>query len=87
MANPPPKTRRTQLDTLQDVKAEIARTVRKLRAVKCDDKDHDPLRISKAKAMVFALSALADVIERADIEVRIQKLEERTAGGEASAVQ
>jgi hypothetical protein len=93
MADPSPTRRRTQLDTLQDVKAELARTVRKLRAIRCDDypgKDLAPVagnKIKQASAMVHALSMLADIIERADIEARLNKLEERTARGETPAVQ
>lgn len=92
MADPSPPRRRTQLDTLQDVKAELARTIRKLRAIKCDDypgKEFAPVasnKIKQASAMVHALSMLADLIERADVEQRLEKLEARH-GQQPPAVQ
>jgi hypothetical protein len=92
--------RRFQLDTLDDVRRCLAQNVRELRKIKCVDKDLDPIRINRGKALTGALRALADVMANDSIsrasdeairsEVRrraglVRRIEAHGADGEASA--
>jgi hypothetical protein len=68
---PPAKKRyRCQLDTLRDVKNEMARVYKETRS--------DLLDPAVASKLVWMLSAIGKVIETSDLEDRVKALEDRT---------
>lgn len=66
---PPQKGRRyrCKLDTLADVKAEMAKVYREARS--------EMLDVQEATKLTWMLQAVAKVIEGSDLEKRIEKLE------------
>jgi hypothetical protein len=67
---PPPKRKRAKLDTLQDVKREMAKIYREARSGLIDNQD--------ATKQVWMLAAIGKVIVDYDIEKRIEALENLT---------
>ncbi|GDX85694.1 hypothetical protein LBMAG43_17360 [Methylococcaceae bacterium] len=70
---PPQKGKRyrCQLDTMQDVKREMAKVYREARSGIVDVQD--------ATKLTWCLQAVAKVIEGSDIESRIEQLEQQAA--------
>ena len=75
---PPPRSRRyrARLDTLRDVRRELARVYRELRAGTLD-----PMIAAKA---VYALAALRQTIFDGEVEARVEQLSEGKEDGPTS---
>lgn len=67
----PTPRRRIDLSTLRDVRLEMAAVYRRM--------DAKEIESQEATRRVYVLRSIADVIELADLEKRIQDLEERQA--------
>lgn len=84
---PPPKKRRVQaLDTLSDVKRELASVVRRLKKSASNPDAKGAMPVEHARALVHALSQLGNVIRNGDAEevlLRLRVLEQRQAAVDA----
>jgi hypothetical protein len=68
---PDPTPRRIDLSTLLDVRLEMAAVYRKM--------DSGAIQAAEGTKLVYVLRQIGDIIEMADIEKRIEAIEERQA--------
>lgn len=68
---PDPTPRRIDLSTLRDVRLEMAAVYRRI--------DSGAIQASEGTKLVYVLRQIGDIIEMADIEKRIEAIEERQA--------
>ena len=73
----PPPPRRIDLSSLRDVRIELAALYRKI--------DAGEIESSDGSRRAYVLRTLADIIEAADLERRIQELEDRREAIEGQA--